>query len=166
MEFIAKKEEDFEKFAEELLNLIYKKKVENPASSAGSTILGLYGNLGSGKTTFTKHLAEQLGISAQDIVSPTFILQKRFEIPSVKKFDSTSSGKQKLFKNLYHIDTYRIENPKEIEKLGWQEIISDPQNLIIVEWANLIEQILPSDTIKLNFEIVDETTRKVNVKIK
>lgn len=79
-------------------------------------ILALEGDLGSGKTTFTQGFAKGLGIK-EKVLSPTFVLMKRYK-------------KQKG--NLYHIDCYRV---KDVEGLNFDEIIKDPNNIVVIEWA-------------------------------
>lgn len=154
METLIKQEKDLKDLSHKILEKIKENKNNNRA-----TIVGLFGDLGSGKTTFTKYFAEQLGIDKSKIISPTFIIQKKFPIKKNTEKDEKTNVAD--FKNLYHLDVYRIENPKEILNLDWEDINSDPHNLIFIEWADLIEEILPSDTLKINFETIDETTRKI-----
>ena len=72
--------------------------------------------------------------------------------------------KQKGFQNFYHFDCYRIENPREILSLGFKEIISKPKNIIAIEWAENIKQILPSENVlRLKFEIKGLNKRKIIV---
>ena len=113
-----------------------------------AVIIGLMGDLGGGKTTFLKGFARGLGIK-QKILSPTFVIMRRFKIQDSR------------FKNFYHIDCYRIENPKEILALGFKEIISDPKNIICVEWADRIKKILPKNSIILKFKFVDKNKRRI-----
>lgn len=157
MEFIAETEEELKEISSEIFG-----RVLNSNKEDGATVVGLYGDLGSGKTTFTKYFAGLLGISPDSIISPTFIIQKRFNISEnlfkLKGFEDSFTFP---FKTFYHLDVYRIEDPSEVLSLDWKKIISDPQNLIVVEWADLIEKILPSDTLKINFETIDETSRKL-----
>lgn len=89
----------------------------------GACIVGLSGHLGAGKTSFTKLLAKELGIT-ETVTSPTFVIMKIYEIPA-----GTSS-----FKRLVHIDAYRLEKRNELEALDFERISSDPHNLMIVEW--------------------------------
>lgn len=105
-------------------------------------VIGLIGELGSGKTVFVQGFAAGLGIKAK-IVSPTFILMRR-------------RG------NFYHFDAYRIKKSKEILDLGWKEIINNPQNIILIEWAEKIEGVLPKEYIKIKFEHVDRNKRKIS----
>ena len=117
--------------------------------------MGLFGDLGAGKTTFTKAVASVLGIE-ETVASPTFVIEKIYATPL--KFRGTSK-----FKHLIHIDAYRLESGQELLKLGWQEICENPQNLILIEWPEKVQEILPSDMIKLYFEFIDEKTRQITI---
>ncbi len=112
------------------------------------SVLALEGDLGAGKTTFLQGLAKGLGIK-EKVLSPTFVIMKKFEIP------------ESSFSFLYHFDCYRIQKPEEITELGFKEIIKDPENIIAVEWAGKIEDILPRKLLKVKFEFIDEKTRKI-----
>ena len=116
-------------------------------SKNGATIVGFYGNLGSGKTAFSQAVAKELGIK-ENVTSPTFV---------IKKFYDTN---HKKFKKLIHIDAYRLNNGKELETLNFKELMSDKDNLILIEWIENVKEIIPSDHIKIYCEFVDETTRE------
>ena len=62
-----------------------------------------------------------------------------------------------------HIDAYRLGNSDELKQLGWNKIASDPHNLIVIEWAENVEDVLPKDAIKIYFEFVDKNTRKIRI---
>jgi len=111
-------------------------------------VIGLEGDLGGGKTTFLQGLAKGLGIK-QKILSPTFIILKKFKIQNSN------------FKNFYHIDCYRISKPKETLGLGLKEIISNPQNIVAIEWPDKIKKILPKNSIILKFQFVNKNSRKI-----
>jgi len=129
--------------------------VENlPKTQKKALIIGLSGDLGSGKTTFVQGIAQSLGIKDQ-ITSPTFVIQKRYEINS-QEFD---------FKNLIHIDAYRLESGEDLLILGWEEIKNNPENIIFIEWPEKVSEVLPKDIINLNFKFVDEGTREIRFKI-
>ena len=66
------------------------------------------------------------------------------------------------FKNLIHIDAYRLNNADELRNLGFADLLADPENLILIEWADKVADILPKDHIKLRFEFIDDTTRKIS----
>ncbi|MBZ1345120.1 MAG: tRNA (adenosine(37)-N6)-threonylcarbamoyltransferase complex ATPase subunit type 1 TsaE [Candidatus Nealsonbacteria bacterium] len=123
-------------------------------------LIGLEGSLGGGKTTFLQGFARGLRIK-EKILSPTFIIMRKFEIrPALLK----GLWQNSEFKNFYHIDCYRIEKPKEILDLGFKEIISNPQNIVTIEWAEKIKKVLPRNTIWINFEFIDKNTRKLIIK--
>lgn len=131
MKYISKSEKETADIATEFVKNL-------KANEETATVVGLYGELGSGKTTFMKYVAKELGVK-ENIVSPTFVLMKRFRIPSTK------------FQTLIHIDAYRIEKDGEMVNLGWNEIISDSNNLIFIEWPEKIASIMPSHTV-IKFE--------------
>ena len=112
-------------------------------------VLGLIGDLGGGKTTFLKGFAKGLGIKKK-ILSPTFLILRKIQIPK-PKFQTKSKIQNLNFRNFFHIDCYRIKKPKEIFNLGFKEIISDPQNIVAVEWADRVSKILPKGIFILNF---------------
>lgn len=118
----------------------------------GALVFGLEGNLGSGKTTFLQGFAKGLGIK-QKILSPTFVIIKRFQVSSSR------------FQDFYHIDCYRINNPKELLNLGFKEIVKKPANIIAVEWSERIKQILPKNTLSVKFEILAKKERKITITV-
>lgn len=103
--------------------------------------LGLVGNLGMGKTQFTKGLALGLGIK-HPITSPTFVLLKEYSIKNLKS---------KITKFI-HIDCYRLSSPEELLELGLEEYLANKNNLVVIEWADKIKTILPKDTLWINFK--------------
>lgn len=110
------------------------------------TVLALHGDLGSGKTTFAQGLAEGFGIT-RHVTSPTFLIQKSYEI---------LDGKM-----LYHLDLYRLQNEKEAEGIGINDLFSQKNNIVVIEWPEKIPSLLPKDTIHLYFAYVDEVTREI-----
>jgi tRNA threonylcarbamoyladenosine biosynthesis protein TsaE len=121
-----------------------------PALDAEATIVGLYGNLGSGKTTFTQALARELGIQ-EDITSPTFVIEKIYET------------KHQHFKRLIHIDAYRLASGSELQVLNFEELVENANNLIVIEWPENVKEILPANHHKIFCEFVNETSRKFTV---
>ncbi len=116
----------------------------NPSRYA--TVLALYGDLGSGKTAFTKGIARALGVE-NEVTSPTFVIEKIYALA------------HPTFDRLIHIDAYRLERPEELRALGWNDVVADPRNLIVVEWADRVEPLIPKDARRFRFAFVDETTR-------
>ena len=113
-----------------------------------STVLCLYGDLGAGKTTFTQGLAEFFGIKRT--TSPTFVLMRQYDINF-------------KLKRLYHIDLYRLDNIEEIKALGIAEIMRDKNNLVVIEWADKMKELLPKKRIDLYFKYIDDTKREVTI---
>src|SRR3989339_1311705 len=122
--------------------------------SKTAVVIALNGNLGGGKTTFLQGFAKGLGIK-EKILSPTFVILKRFVIPA-------KAGIQ--VRNFYHIDCYRLKKSEDILELGFGKIISDPKNIVAIEWPERIKKVLPKNTIFIDFKFVDEKTREVNFK--
>ena len=118
----------------------------------GGEILALIGDLGGGKTYFTKGLAQGLGIKKL-ISSPSFILMKIYPLKKGK------------IKQLCHVDLYRLKDPKDIIHLGLKEYLGQKNTICVIEWADKIKNILkPYIKITLNFQFVDRNTRKITMK--
>jgi tRNA threonylcarbamoyladenosine biosynthesis protein TsaE len=115
-----------------------------------ATIVALEGDLGAGKTAFTKIIAKLLGVEEQ-VSSPTFVIEKVYALQN------------QIFTYLIHIDAYRLENPQELETLGWQKIIADPGNLILIEWPEKAGHLIPSQARRIKFTFIDEQTRTIEV---
>lgn len=125
-------------------------------------IICLVGELGSGKTTFAQGILEGLGAEGP-YTSPTFLVIKNYkkEFPiSKSQFPNKSKKPKSKLQNIYHVDTYRV-SAKDILDLGWEEIINDKSNVIIIEWADRISDIIPKDALWINFDWVDENKRKI-----
>lgn len=138
---LSKSIADTEKFAREILASLKLRP-------DGATIIGLYGDLGSGKTSFVQQIAKILGVRSL-VQSPTFVIIKNYKLLTTN------------YKLLTHIDAYRLDGGTDLKKLGWNTLASDPANLILIEWANRVTDILPPDHHKLRFEFVNDTTRKI-----
>jgi len=142
-EYITSSVLETQKLAKQLAKEMFKKQKGQKAQ-----VLGLEGDLGGGKTTFLQGFAKGLGIKKK-ILSPTFVILKKFKV------------KHKIF---YHIDCYRIKKPKEMLDLGFKQIISNPKNIVAVEWSNRIKKIMPKNTILINFEFINKNKRKIIIK--
>ncbi len=96
------------------------------AELSGGEILGLCGPLGSGKTTFTKHLAKHLGFPGL-VSSPTFTLMQTYSPVQIGKVKGAA---------LHHLDLYRIENEDELQALGLEEYLNSKPDVAVVEWLD------------------------------
>jgi tRNA threonylcarbamoyladenosine biosynthesis protein TsaE len=113
--------------------------------SAGSVVL-LFGDLGAGKTAFVRGLAEGLGIPAEDVSSPTFTIMQEYR-----------GGRLPLF----HVDLYRLNDSREVDDLGVDEIAAD--GVLAVEWAEKLAQPM-GDAIEVHLEHGDIDTRRILIK--
>lgn len=136
-----------QKLGEKLAKKILKTEVLKTAF-----IIGLEGDLGSGKTTFLQGFAKGLGIR-EKILSPTFVIMKRFQLNNLTI---------KQFNNFFHIDCYRTQKPKELLGLDFKEIASNPENIIAIEWADKIKGILSSKTIFIKFKFINRNKRQIS----
>lgn len=109
-------------------------------------IIGLIGDLGVGKTTFTKKLCKYFGV-VENVKSPTFTYIIEY-----------NSGRIPI----YHFDVYRIENSEEIYEIGFEDYISEENVLVIVEWADKIIAEMPEDTIYIEIQHNGENTRSIS----
>ncbi|MEK7104136.1 MAG: tRNA (adenosine(37)-N6)-threonylcarbamoyltransferase complex ATPase subunit type 1 TsaE [Patescibacteria group bacterium] len=123
--------------------------LKNP-SKGGALVLALSGDLGSGKTTFTQGIAKALGVRGR-VASPTFIIMRNYKLLTIN------------YKRLYHFDCYRLNKPEEILSLGWQEIISNPKNIVVIEWPEKIKKFLPKQIIYLKFKFLNENQREIKI---
>jgi len=117
----------------------------------GGEVLALAGNLGAGKTIFTKGLAAGLGVK-QIITSPTFVIMKVYKIKNQKS----------AIKNFIHIDCYRVGDPDSIEAIGALEYFGQKETVVLIEWAEKIKHILPKKTIKIKIVIKGANKRIIN----
>jgi tRNA threonylcarbamoyladenosine biosynthesis protein TsaE len=122
-----------------------------PSLGQGAVVIGLIGELGSGKTVFAQGFAKGLGIK-ENVVSPTFVLERVYKL---------ENKKYKLF---VHIDAYRLEKSKEMATLGFKDLALNPQNIILIEWADRIKNVLPKNYIKIRFEHINKNKRTIWVK--
>lgn len=114
------------------------------------TVLALYGDLGSGKTTFTKGLAKGLGITDR-ITSPTFIIMRDYDLPSQDNA------------RLHHLDLYRMKSDDDLKSLDLNELINEEKNIFVIEWAEKADQESLKNAIKISFEVTGDTTRKITI---
>ena len=111
-------------------------------------IIALEGDLGSGKTTFIQGMASGFGIK-ESVLSPTFLILKQFPVAL------------RNYKNFYHIDAYRLKNPEELLELGFKDLLDNPENIIVIEWADKIKKILPKNILRIKFKNLGKNKRKI-----
>ncbi len=143
MKYEISSKEEMKKIAEEFVSKIEPKE-------SGAVVVGLYGDLGAGKTTFTQAVSEVLGIQ-ENVVSPTFVIEKIYELRDNK------------FTHFIHIDAYRLDSSSELLTLGFQNIISDPKNIIFIEWPERVADIIPKHIKIFIRHLENETSREVTI---
>jgi tRNA threonylcarbamoyladenosine biosynthesis protein TsaE len=137
-------------------------------------IVGLYGDLGSGKTTFTQAVAKLLNIN-EYVTSPTFVIQKRYPINSPKSKVQSLKGREDRISSsvlstlnfplstFVHVDAYRLDSGKELLALDFERDLNDSRNLIFIEWPERVADILPENHLKINFKFVGENEREIEI---
>ncbi|MEK7114233.1 MAG: tRNA (adenosine(37)-N6)-threonylcarbamoyltransferase complex ATPase subunit type 1 TsaE [Patescibacteria group bacterium] len=116
-------------------------------SEQGATLVTLSGELGAGKTAFTKAIARSLGV--EEIVnSPTFVLEKIYLLPDGQPF-----------KRLVHIDAYRLEKDADLAPLGFDERMKDSGSLILLEWPENVAGALPAPAVKISLLVHTDGSR-------
>jgi tRNA threonylcarbamoyl adenosine modification protein YjeE len=134
---ILNNEIDTQKFAEHISQTLQK----------GDCVC-LHGDLGAGKTSFSRSLIRHLGESKQDVPSPTFTLVQFYDVP---KF------------TIWHFDLYRIKHPEEVYELGWEDALHD--GVCLVEWPKNAGHLIPEDHIEIEFFFTgNNEEREVTVK--
>ena len=119
-------------------------------SISKGNVIALIGNLGTGKTTFTKGLAKALGI-LENVGSPTFKL--------VSEYVGTDSV-------LYHIDAYRLEGSKDFLNIGGEEYLTTEDGITVIEWADIIGDILDDDVIQVKFTRIQNNSESRQIEIR
>lgn len=119
------------------------------ANLKNTNVVLLFGNLGAGKTTFCQGVLRSLNAEGP-FVSPTFVIIKEY-ILTQERQEIKNRKTSSQFKKVYHWDCYRI-GTKDALALGWEEIVANPENLVLVEWPEKIKKIWPKNFIKIAFE--------------
>lgn len=115
-----------------IAKIFLDKLLKNRKKRKGALVVGLSGNLGAGKTAFTKSVTKHLGIKDR-VFSPTYVIMKKYPINLEK------------YKFFFHMDAYRLENEKELIYLGWKKIIGNKEHLVFIEWPENVSKAIPSD---------------------
>jgi len=115
----------------------------------GGEVILLNGDLGAGKTTFTKSLLKYLGVK-DEVTSPTFTIMREY---LCKKFD------------IYHFDMYRLSSGEEARGFGLEDYIysGDKRTIVLIEWAENVKDILSGEFIEINIKLLDDDKREFEI---
>lgn len=130
----------------------------------GGEVICLYGNLGAGKTTLIKGIAQGLGVK-RVVTSPTFILMNVYKINSKFQAPNTKQIQNSKFqiRNFVHIDCYRIHRAEDIKNIGATEYFGDPSSVVVIEWSERIKNILPKKRMDIKIEMRGEKERGISI---
>lgn len=118
--------------------------------SIGATVVALIGPLGAGKTTMVGKLLAAYGVT-DPVTSPTYTIETVYKLPSGP------------FSRAYHLDTYRLDGSADLAALDFESRLADPENLILIEWADRIKDVLPSDSKRISIQIEENEERVITV---
>ena len=115
------------------------------------TVVALVGELGSGKTTFVQGIGQTLGVSR--VISPTYNIIKHYDLQQ----------KHGQIEAMIHLDLYRLGGVEEARSFDLTEIFSQPHDLVLVEWAEKAEKLLPLPHYRIEFKHLGEDKREINI---
>ncbi len=121
----------------------------------GATLVTLSGELGAGKTAFTQEVARALGVE-ETVTSPTFVLEKIYSL------DSARDENAGAFSRLIHIDAYRLESGRELIPLGFDELMEDAGNLILLEWPEKVADMLPEPAVRILMKALSDDSHSIS----
>ena len=124
-------------------------------NSESATLVTLSGELGAGKTAFTKAVANALGVE-ETVTSPTFVLEKIYLLP--RKL----GGETPKFSRMIHIDAYRLEKGSDLAPLGFDEFMQDVSNLILLEWPEKVVDAIPNPSKKISLIALPDGSRTIS----
>lgn len=121
----------------------------------GATLVTLSGELGAGKTAFVKAVASALGVD-EVVTSPTFVLEKIYMLPP------QSGHPTGAFERLTHIDAYRLSQGSDLVPLGFDELMRDTGNLVLLEWPEKVANALPAPVTRISIVADTDGARDIS----
>jgi tRNA threonylcarbamoyladenosine biosynthesis protein TsaE len=138
--YTTKCDADTEEVAWELLSHVRQQDT--------AMVIALRGNLGSGKTTFTKCFARHLGVE-QVVASPTFVIERVYPIA------------YEGFNLFVHIDAYRMKHAADLLAIGWNDLVAEPTTIVCIEWPELVSPLADNPTVQLVFEYGENENERI-----
>ena len=129
------------------------------AHAKGQRKIMLYGDMGAGKTTFTKAFCQHFGVD-NATSSPTYsLVNEYFYLGTVEERhpDNIGKGVQNV---IHHLDLYRLKNLEEAMDIGIEDYLYD-DSYCLIEWPHIIEPIMPNDVLKISIEMIEDSMRKI-----
>jgi tRNA threonylcarbamoyladenosine biosynthesis protein TsaE len=114
----------------------------------GGEVVALHGELGAGKTQFTRGVVRALGGNARGVSSPTFVLLNVYDTPRLKVF---------------HLDAYRVHGGEDFEAIGFDELLEQTGAVVIVEWPERVAELLPGERIDVYLQATSATGRRIRI---
>ena len=136
------------------------------------SVIAFYGGMGAGKTTFIKALCEELGVE-DAVTSPTFALVNEYSINEelrikneefLTKTDSSLFTLHSSLSKVFHFDFYRIKRLEEVYDMGYEDYFYQKNVLCLIEWPELVEELLPDDALRVEISEQPDGTRKLKIK--
>ena len=130
------------------------------------SVIAFYGGMGAGKTTFIKALCEELGVE-DTVTSPTFALVNEYSINEelrmkneefLTKTDSSLFTLHSSLSKVFHFDFYRIKRLEEVYDMGYEDYFYSG-SICLIEWPELVEELLPEDTVRVTITVEDDESR-------
>ena len=135
---IVKAEEETKEIAKQFAEILDKENND-------LKIVSFNGNLGTGKTTMIKFIASYFNIN--NVTSPSFSIVNEY------------TGDKKI----YHFDFYRLKNIDELYDIGFEDYLNDSEAIVVIEWGNLMEEILPQNRFEVNIELLNNSERQITI---
>lgn len=129
--------------------MVLRRLAEKTPQTAAA-VVALSGDLGAGKTAFTKALARELGVQ-EEVTSPTFVILKIFKCENGP------------YETLVHMDAYRIEDQEELRPLHFDQFLEDSTVLLCIEWAEKVQERLPGHAVSVHIEIQEGDIRAITI---
>ena len=135
------------------------------------SVIAFYGGMGAGKTTFIKALCEELGVE-DTVTSPTFALVNEYSINEelrmkneefLTKTDSSLFTLHSSLSKVFHFDFYRIKRLEEVYDMGYEDYFYQKNALCLIEWPELVEELLPDDALRVEISEQPDGTRKLKI---
>lgn len=119
-----------------------------PVSHPAATVVTFTGDLGAGKTTFVQAIARALFV-AESVTSPTFTIMRRYELHN------------QSFKNLVHVDAYRVDDPQEMTVLHFAATLAEAGTLVCIEWPEKIPSVVPEVAATVAIDFLPESEDRI-----